>query len=461
MAKSGFIISIFLLSILLILGNIQDVSALQYTKEAVHDVVASELKIPATYKMIIPVGYDRDMYYKVYSLVNIELLPLTPFLVRANETNHTEIISLLPIERAEQKGTFAYAFYTKVEGTTDVKEDSLVVKVLPLRNIIQLFIQDLAKNDKSMIITISTNENIDLGNATLYVESEICKGSQNLIIPFKGKTNVNIPVDSSKPLLSGIHPIKLTFWLNNEYNYTTIVNATITEFSSITSKQDYKRSFFGFTTIITRTNEGNTVKLAVIDLNKNRFERAFTSYNIAPTKEQDENFFVKQTWEKEISPGESLTVEVTTDYTIPIIILGLLIISAVALIILRRPRIIVRKKAIKMKTTSGIFAVKVILFLKNISQEAKEVTLIDTIPGISHVYEKFGAAKPDKIEGNRLTWRFGTILPGEELVVSYVIYSKTKPFGTVTLPEAVVHYLNQRDKRRYSKSNSILVISND
>lgn len=461
MAKSGFIAGIFLLSLLLILGNISEVSALQYTKEVINDVVASELKIPATYKMIIPVGYDRDMYYKVYSLVNIELLPLTPFLVRANETNHTEIISVLPLERAEQKGTFAYAFYTKVEGTSDVKEDSIVVKVLPLKNIIQTYINDLAKNDKSMIITVSVNENIELGNATLYVDSDIAKSSQNTVIPFKGKTNINIPVDSSKPLLAGVHPIKLTFWLNKEYNYTTIVNATVTEFSSITSKQDYKRSFFGFTTILTKTNEGNTIKLATVELNKNRFERAFTSYNIAPTKEQDENFFVKQIWEKELNPGDSLVVEITTDYTIPIIILALLIISAIALIILRRPRVIVRKKAIKMKTTSGVFAVKVILFLKNISQEAKEVTLIDSIPGISTIYEKFGAAKPDKIEGNRLTWKFGTILPGEELVVSYVIYSKTKPFGTVTLPEAVVHYLNQRDKRRYSKSNSILVISND
>lgn len=434
-------------------------SAFSFEKTPIHDVVASELSIPATYNFTL-VNTGGDDYFKVYSLVNIKTLPLTPFPVESLEI-YNFIFSALPLERAEQKGKFAYGYYIKGE-KAGAMQDLVEIRVLPLKSIIDLTIVDIARGDSAMGLNISVLENIDLGNATIFIESDLGKISKTDSMPIKGSKIINVPFTSDiKTIVAGKYPVKVTFYLNNEYNYTVNLNASVTEISTITSSETVKRGFFGFKTIITKKNDGNTIKLVSAELTKNRFERAFTAYNLAPTSEEGNAWSIKQTWEKEIKPGESLIVEASTDYTIPIIILVLLIIASVSLIIVRRPRLIVRKKAIKMQTKGGEFAVKVILFAKNISQEAKEVTMIDQIPGVTKLYEKFGAAKPEKIEGNRLTWKFGTVLPGEEIIVSYVIYSKVRPVGTMVLPETVVHYLNARDKRRYASSNRVLVVSND
>lgn len=436
-----------------------NVSAFSFEKTPIHDVVASELSMPATYNFTL-VNTGGEDYFKVYSLVNIKTLPLTPFLVKSLET-YNFVMGVLPLERADQKGKFAYGYYIKGEKEGAV-QDLVELKVLPLKNIIALKVIDIARDDSAMGLNVSVPENIDLGNATISIDSELGKISKTDSMPVKGSKIINIPFTGDiKTKVAGKYPVKVTFYLNNEYNYTVELNATVTEISTITSSETVQRGFFGFKTIVTKKNDGNTIKLVTAELTKNRFERAFTSYNLAPTSESRNTWSIKQTWEKELQPGESLIVEASTDYTIPIIILALLIISTISFIIVRRPRIIVRKKAIKMQTKGGEFAVKVILFAKNISQEAKEVTMIDQIPGVTTLYEKFGAAKPDKIEGSRITWKFGTVLPGEEIVVSYVIYSKVRPVGTMVLPEAVVHYLNQRDRRRYAGSNRVLVVSND
>lgn len=449
----ALLFAIFFVSLIL------NVSAFSFEKTPIRDVVASELSIPATYNFTI-VNTGLDDYFKVYSLVNIKTLPLTPFPVKSLEI-YNFIFSALPLERAEQKGKFAYGYYVKGE-KAGAMQDLVEIQVLPLRDIINFRVVDIAREDIAMGLNITVPVNIDLGNATISIESDLGKISKTDIMPVKGSKIINVPFTSDiKTIVAGKYPVKVTFYLNNEYNYTVSVNATVTEISTITSSETIKRGFFGFKTTITKKNDGNTIKLVSAELIKNRFERAFTSYNLAPTSEDGNAWSIKQTWEKELKPGESLVVEASTDYTIPIIILILLIISTISLIIVRRPRIIVRKKAIKMTTKGGEFAVKVILFAKNISQEAKEVTMIDQIPGVTQLYEKFGAAKPEKIEGNRLTWKFGTVLPGEEIIVSYVIYSKVRPVGTMVLPETVVHYLNARDKRRYASSNRVLVVSND
>lgn len=449
----------FVFIVITLLFSLTNAYAFTFEKTPIYDVVASELSIPATYNLTIK-GAIPNEYFQTYSLVNVKILPWVTFQIPTSE-DYDLVLSALPIDRADQKGKFTYQYYIK-GAESGAKTDFIEVKVLPLKNLIIPKIQEISREDKTINLEITVPEKINFGNATVYINSQIYSGSEKIELPIYSTNTYTLSVgEKLQKVVAGKYPITLTFELNNEYNYTVEVEATITEVSSLTSSQSVKRSFFGFTYIYTKTNEGNTVKLATVEINKNRFERGFTSYNYAPTSEEDTSFFIKQIWQKELMPGESLVVEARVDYTIPILILVLLIICAIGLIIVRRPRVIVRKKAIKMQTKGGEFAVKVILFVKNISQEVKEVNLIDGIPGMTTLYEKFGAAKPDKIENNRLTWHFGTILPGEEIIVSYVIYSKIRPVGTVVLPESIVHYVNERNKRKYTKSNRVLVVTND
>ena len=101
--------------------------------------------------------------------------------------------------------------------------------------------------------------------------------------------------------------------------------------------------------------------------------------------------------------------------------------------------------------------IKIVLLIKNIGHEIKDIKVVDRVPNLVKLYERFGAVKPAEIKKNRLTWNFETMEPGEEEVVSYIIYSKIIPVGTIMIPKAVVHYTDIKEKRQVTYSNLLHV----
>ncbi|UZE93552.1 MAG: hypothetical protein IB618_02120 [Candidatus Pacearchaeota archaeon] len=432
-------------------------------KVAIYDVVTmEEVNIPAEYNVTIKNPNNYDDFFKIYTLLEASLGPASTQSVPAGlETTFTVI--LLPYDILKERcgeGTCKVQYYLKAD-RTGVIEDSFTIKILSLEKIISADVPtSIARDDSVLVFDVKNKENINLGEIQFTFESEFSTTEQTFSLEPKSSQKIELELDTGKLKTSkaGDYEAELKFLINDEYEHVVKKIITLEEITSIKTDESSKFTFFGFTKTITKKNEGNSPKFVTIEIIKNKFEHGFTSSSIPPTSEEPSGAIVSMKWQRELEPGESFSVEIHTDYTIPIIILILIIIVAVGIYLVKRPRLIVKKKAFKIQTKGGEFAIKLVLLVKNIGQQITNVKCTDRLPHMLKIYERFGASKPDKIEKNTLFWKFGDLMPGEERVVSYIIYSKVVPVGTITIPKAVVSYINKKDMRKVVSSNSLLVM---
>ncbi len=455
-----FMVLVFLLFLPLIQAQN---GTLVIEKQVIHDVVTmEEISIPATYNFTIKNPNNYDDFFKMYTLFDAQFSPLSRISVPANlETS--VIVTFLPKKTLKEdcgEGTCKVKYYLKAE-RSGVIEDYIPIRIFPLSKIIETNIpSSITREDKVLIFNVTNKENIDFGGIQFTLDSEFSKIEKNITLGPESSEKIELQLDTEKLKVAeaGEYEVKLKFFINNEYEY--VINKTIIleEFTSIKTEEKNKFSFFGFTKIITKKNEGNSPKLIMIEITKNKFEHAFTYSNIEPTSIETTDALVKMSWQRELEPGESFSVEVHTDYTIPVVILILIIIVVLAIWLAKRPRVIVKKKAFKIKTKGGEFALKLVLLIKNIGKPISNVKCTDKLPHMTKIYERFGASKPDKIEKNRLVWNFGDLMPGEERIVSYIIYSKVTPVGTIRIPKAVVSYINEKEMKRIAYSNELFAM---
>ena len=176
---------------------------------------------------------------------------------------------------------------------------------------------------------------------------------------------------------------------------------------------------------IEKINEGNTIALAEISMEKNLISRLFTSFNIQPTKSETSGLGVKYMWQKELRPADSLKVVAKTNWYICIII----IIAIIVLIILARiyltSDVIAKKKINKVRTKSGEFALKVSINLKA-RKFVEKINVVDKLPPMVKLYERYGTIAPDRIDekNRRVEWNIESLNVNEETILSYIVYSK-------------------------------------
>lgn len=462
-------ISIFIFCILALLLFFQSIqiraaeeepqAAFEFEKIVITDVVAKELNIAAKFNLTIKNRNIYEDYFKVYSLVDLKITPVSPTLIPPMQENTIQM-EALPLRWLKEKGLHSIEYYIKGD-RSGYLTDTITVKVLPLNEILIVNAPGfMSRDDTKIKIEIINKERIDFGEAQLVLHSDFFSTTSNMTIGPKSSQNITLDLDPNKLKTgkAGTYKLKATFFLNNEYNYTSESDIILQEYSNIKTEESSRFAFFSFIKTITKKNEGNIPKFVTIEAKKSRFERAFSSFSVPPTYERPAFMSSTIGWERELEPGESFSVEIKTDYTIFVIVLIVLIILIVTLYLAKRPRVIIRKKAIRVTTKGGEFALKVIVFVKNVGKEVQNVLLVDRLPHITKLYERF-TVKPDKIEHNKLEWNFGSLASNEERVVSYIIYSKVIPVGTVELPQATIHYTDIKNKRKYTDSNKIITLS--
>lgn len=90
----------------------------------------------------------------------------------------------------------------------------------------------------------------------------------------------------------------------------------------------------------------------------------------------------------------------------------------------------------------------------------KDISVVDTIPGIARVTSKFLSMKPsirDTGSGTELAWKIDTLHPGEERVLSYRIKPVMEVKGTIRLPGAEMRYSTVKKARKATVSNDLTV----
>ena len=122
---------------------------------------------------------------------------------------------------------------------------------------------------------------------------------------------------------------------------------------------------------MTKENTGNSVTDITITLYKSLVSGLFTTFDMKPTAIKKSGNTVTYEFTKELNPGEKLTVNAKTSYYLPLIILLLIIIAVWLALVVFTPQVKVMKKAVKVRTKTGVFATKIVLLLKELFSRQK------------------------------------------------------------------------------------------
>ncbi len=95
------------------------------------------------------------------------------------------------------------------------------------------------------------------------------------------------------------------------------------------------------------------------------------------------------------------------------------------------------------------------------SYAINDAKIIDIIPHIMEPTGDYGSLKPDHIQkGTRTTrfiWNMGRLEPGEERVLSYKARARLALAGEITLPVAVVQYLDDKGSINTDRSARLVL----
>ncbi|GAI99656.1 unnamed protein product, partial [marine sediment metagenome] len=219
----------------------------------------------------------------------------------------------------------------------------------------------------------------------------------------------------------------------------------------ITTKKDY--GFIVSTNVIKKTNDGNVLAESETLIKKNVVSRLFTSFSPEPDVVEREGMIVSYTWARGIKPGESLEITVKTNWIFPLLVI-LLIITVVMLV--KRysgVNLVLRKRVSFVRAKGGEFALKVSIHV-NAKKYIERVTIIDRLPILVKVHERFGGEIPSRVDDKtrRIEWNFEKLEAGEVRMLSYIIYSKVGIVGKFALPSATAIYEKEGDIKE-SESN--------
>ena len=403
-------------------------------------LIIKELDDSATFTLDIINREEISDDFKIYSLVGASILPKETFQISAGAKKQLEI-EVTPHQKTKKDTSGYYSLDYQIKGEqTGYFSGRLALKIIELKNIINLEIENIRINDAEAKMAISNLEDRTFEDIQITLKSDF----------FEITEKINLNSQEIKEFSAPLNLDKTKKLEANEYEVDVII-----EYKDVKTKKTNSLKYLekgdisvdkettGFIvrkSSVTKTNEGNVASVIKIETKKDVLSRLFTTYSEKPLTSERKGLFVEYSWEKELLPTETFSINSTTNYTMPFIFILIVAIVFFVTKFLIRKELVVRKRVSFVKTKGGELALKIKLRAKaNNSIDNIEIT--DKIPRIAKLYEKFGA-KPDKIdkEKRRISWKIKKLNAGEERVFTYIIYSKINVLGRFELPSATARY---------------------
>jgi hypothetical protein len=244
------------------------------------------------------------------------------------------------------------------------------------------------------------------------------------------------------------------------YKITEPIN--VTEVSKLVKEKSVEYGLMSQTITLKVKNEGNIlasnfyVTESVPQFVKNLFYP-----QVEPDKEEKKDVRVVYYWfVDKLSPGQEKIIKYEIRSINIIIIFVLLILFVmIAFKYVFSPKIVKRARHFGALTREK--EVIVSIETRNRSRhEMKDVIVRDFVPSITTVVERFDTLKPNvrKTEGGtELIWRFESLKPFEERVITYRIKPIVEVAGTLKLPKARVTYMDKKKQRKGIASKSVWI----
>ena len=325
-------------------------------------------------------------------------------------------------------------FIQQFSDKTEYRE-KMLINLIDLKDAFSVGVQNLNPESTSADITFFNKVNSNFENLEIKLDSVFFKLEEKFSIANKDARyfTVDLNKEDFNKLTAGFYTLK------TEIKYKDAI-ANIESKIKFVEKDLLKteKSEYGFivnTKIIEKTNEGNVEVSSTTTIKKGILSRLFTSFSPEPTIVEREKGKIYYTWNYEISPGKSYKIVVKTNWIIPFLILIFLIIIVVALKFFGKKDLVLKKRVDFVNAKGGEFALRISVMV-HAKKYLENVNIIDKLPPLVKLYEKFGPEKPSKFsqEKKRVEWNFEKLEEGERRVLKYIIYSKVGVVGKFALP---------------------------
>ncbi len=419
---------------LMILLPIASAANLHVEQIEKNNIIFTEYNNNATFKLQITNNEDRGDEFQIYSLVSVTIYPKEFFRIGKGETITLDITPIPGREiMKEKRGIYAFEYQIKGKNTGYFK-DNLAIKILEAKDAIDVIVDNVKLNANDVNLRIKNKEKIKINDVKIVVKSKFFEFVETLTLNEEEEKSFSVPIILENQVEAGEYEVEILYESNDKKSSET-ATLNYLEADSISVSEDTK-GFIIKKTTTTKKNEGNVPAVARIVAKRNILTRLFTVYSDRPTSSQRSGIFVDYSWEKELGVNESYTVIVTTNYTLPFVMVLLVIAVALLTRFLVTSKVIIKKRVAFVRTKGGEFALKVALRIKA-NKDVSHVILADRIPGHAKLYNKF-AVHPHRIDEStrKLEWEIPHLNAGEERVFTYVIYSKINIVGSFELSAA-------------------------
>ena len=402
------------------------------------NIIITEIdKTNATFKLQIT-NQDKTDDFQIYSLVSVGMYPKEFFRIEEGQTIILNVTAV-PFKEILRDKRGIYAFEYQIKGkNTGFFKDALSVRLFDVKDAVMVSIEDIPLNATSVEMIVKNNENVFIPDLKIVAKSNFFEFSQTFDLDREEQKKFQIPIILEDRISAGDYEAEIRYELDGKKSSFNMPIRYLE--SSGISVHESTNGFIIKKTNITKTNTGNIVAVAIIEIRKNILTRLFTVYSDKPTAVERKGIFVDYIWEKEIGVGESYTVNLTTNYTLPFIIILLIVVVGFLVKFVATKKVSVHKGVSFVKTRGGELALKVNLRIKSRSG-VKNVVISDRIPGHAKLFNKFGIP-PHRIDEptRKIEWDIHQLNAGEERVFSYIIYSKINIVGSFELPAASVSF---------------------
>ncbi len=425
----------------------------------------------ATYKLTI---HNTDSFEKVIQIYSTDIQyysELEPFLtnIGPNETLVTEL-RLIPSAWADlgpksvnvmvessandEKISMQVPLYLKSYDQVEKQYTPSVEMKVDFPEIVD------PRQEIPISLYFRNRNKLDITEMYLEINSQAFKEAKILAIePMSERTEiVNYKIDLLTPPQED--KLEISIRVNNQTINRERFTYKIISYSDYVTKQDSVEELFKKTTEYVITNNGNVKSTAPYVLPVSLLKKFFVGSSI-PASRYD---LKKQTleWDLSLEPMKETKLELVENYR-PVIYMILFGIIITMVYFIYRSPVTIRKEALIVGSSKeGISQLKVLLHIRNRSQDLVEhITITDLIPSIVELVQDsyIGTLAPSKvvrndIKGTIIKWDLDALEPFEERIISYRLNAKITIVGGLKLPPAKVKFESKKGKERVVRSGA-------
>lgn len=449
--KKSFFVGIFILMLLPLAF-----AGLQVKQLDEGQVMVVGMDQPAVFNLELKnTGGSGD--FKFLNLIGFSMEPQEYIHLDAGEVKQIQM-KIYPRERLDYLGYYALNYIVKDRYDVEQASGELRFKIVELQTALVVGAQQIDPQSQTITIYLKNKENYNFKNMNVRFTSPFFEKQNTFDLnALESKTEtIQLDKEQFKHLLAGYYTLTARVDVNGKVAYVEgVINFIEKDVVSSIQKDE---GFIINTKVIRKSNQGNLVANTQTIIKKNIISRLFTTISPQPDVVKREGFSVYYTWNRELSPGENLDIEVKTNWLFPFIALIFVLAIVILVRIYTKTHVDVEKKVSFVKAKGGEFALKVTLNVKA-KDYLEKVSIIDKLPPLTQIYEKFGGEQPVRVneKAGRIEWMFDKLAAGETRVITYIIYSKVGVLGKFELPPATIVYEKNGEVREAMSNKAFFV----